>query len=166
MLKKVNIYIKYLALKPHPEGGYFSEVYRSNEKIKKNSLPKRYSGSRSFATSIYFLLAGNQVSKFHRLKSDEQWHFYDGAAVKIIILNEFGELNTTVLGKNVSKGEVLQTVIKRNNWFAAELKSKKSFCLVGCVVAPGFDFKDFQLASPDELVKKYPQHKKVILRFT
>jgi uncharacterized protein len=166
MNKKFQYYKAKLNLQPHPEGGYFREVYRSDEILKKESLPNRFDGDRNFLTAIYFLLEGEQTSKFHLLKSDEQWHFYDGCPVKIYILNENGELSVTTLGDNISNGEVFQTVIKRNNWFAAELIDKNSFCLVGCVVSPGFNFNDFELANRDDLITTYPQHKGLVIRFT
>lgn len=166
MNHNASFYIKNLNLQPHPEGGYFSEVYRSEEAIDKKSLPSRYDGNRSFSTSIYFLLEGEQISKFHRLKSDEQWHFYDGCAVNIYIINEQGELSMVRLGKEISNNEVFQTVIKGNHWFAAELIDKSSFCLVGCVVSPGFEFSDFEIAIGEELMKKFPQHKELIKKFT
>jgi hypothetical protein len=166
MNEKAEFYKNQHKLQPHPEGGYFSEVYRSDEIIKKELLPSRFDGDRCFSTSIYFLLEGKQTSKFHRLKSDEQWHFYDGCAVKIYTLNDNGELSVIHLGKDISKGAVFQMVIKRNHWFAAELTDKNSFALVGCVVSPGFDFNDFKLAKSEELIAKYPQYKDLILMFT
>jgi uncharacterized protein len=166
MSKKAQFYKIQLNLQPHPEGGYFKEVYRSNEILKKEFLPLRYDRDRNLATSIYFMLEGEQTSKFHRLKSDEQWHFYDGCPVNIYILNEQGELSPITLGKNIANDEVFQTVIKQNHWFAAELADKNSFCLVGCIVSPGFDFTDFELAKRDELINMYPQHKDLIIRFT
>lgn len=159
-------YIKQLNLQHHPEGGYFSEVYRSEETLEIKSLPPRYDGDRSFSTSIYFLLEGEQTSKFHRIKSDEQWHFYNGSSVKIFILSEQGELNITTLGRNNLNGEEFQTTIKRGNWFAAELIDKNSFALVGCVVSPGFEFSDFELGKREELVTKFPEHNDIIRRLT
>lgn len=166
MSNKSSFYIKALNLKPHPEGGYFREVYRSDENIPKSFLPKRYSGKRNFSTSIYFLLEGEQTSKFHRLKSDEQWHFYDGSPVRIYIIEAVGNLKSITLGNDLSKDEVFQIVIPRNNWFAAELVDKNSFCLVGCVVSPGFDFSDFEMAEREELISQFPHHKMLIERFT
>lgn len=110
MNEKAQSYKIQLNLQPHPEGGYFREIYRSDEIFKKESLPKRFDSDRSFSTSIYFLLEGQETSKFHRLKSDEQWHFYDGCPVTIYNLNENGELSVTTLGKKVSNGEIFQTV--------------------------------------------------------
>jgi len=79
-------------LKPHPEGGYYKEIYRAGELILPEHLPKRYKSSRSFSTSIYFLLEGNQVSTFHRLKSDEFWHVYDGSTLNIYTIDKDGIL--------------------------------------------------------------------------
>lgn len=166
MHSKAKFYIKYLDLQPHPEGGFYKEIFRSDEIINKKFLPKRYDGSRCFSTSIFFLLSAKQKSYFHRLKSDEQWHFYDGCSVKIHLISENGILTNLTLGRNLKRGEAFQTIVKRNSWFAAELKKKDSFALVGCVVAPGFEFKDFELANRDELISKYPEHKQLIKSFT
>lgn len=166
MNKKAKEYVDKLQLKVHPEGGYFSEVYRSEELIKVNHLPERYNSSRSFSTSIYFMLEENQFSSFHRLKSDELWHFYDGTALTIIVINEKGLLDTIRLGNDLNKSETFQTVIKKNSWFAAELIDKNSFALIGCTVSPGFDFDDFELGNRNDLVKEFPQYEEVIVKFT
>lgn len=166
MHEKSLMYIELLNLQPHPEGGFYREVYRSDEIISRNFLPIRFDNDHNISTSIYFLLDGNQISKFHRLKSDEIWHFYDGCSVIIYIIDENGNLSSVTLGANLQIGECFQTVIKRNHWFAAELLNKNSFCLVGCVVAPGFDFKDFELARREVLIKNFPQHTKLIEKFT
>ncbi len=164
MNQKVKQYIEKLQLKPHPEGGYYKEIYRAGEIILPENLPMRYKSSRNFSTSIYFLLEGNQVSNFHRLRSDEQWHFYDGSSIVVYVIDEGGNLNKILLGRNIEKGESLQTVIKHNSWFAAELSEKKSFALIGCTIAPGFDFNDFELGKRDELIKTFPQFRELIYR--
>ena len=105
-----------------------------------------------------FYYRGKQISKFHRLKSDEQWHFYDGCPVRIYILNEHEEIKIVTLGKDKLNRQTFQKVIKRNSWFAAKLTDKNSFCLVGCTVAPGFNFNDFELAKSEGLISKFPQH--------
>ena len=110
------------------------------------------------------MLEGNQVSNFHKLKSDEQWHFYDGSSIVIYVIGEGGNLNKILLGRNIDKGESLQTVIKHNSWFAAELSDKTSFALIGCTVAPGFDFNDFELGKRDELIKTFPQFEELIYK--
>jgi len=159
-------YIKLLELQPHPEGGYFKEVYRSGEMILPEGLPERFRKQRSISTSIYFLLEGDQVSNFHRLHSDEIWHFYKGCGVNIFVIDNSGKLSEVRLGKNIGNRENLQVVIKNNHWFAAELIDKSSFCLLGCTVSPGFDFDDFELAERKQMIKKYPQHQKLIERFS
>jgi uncharacterized protein len=166
MNEKAKHYIKKLQLKPHPEGGYYKEIYRAGEIILAENLPKRYKSSRNFSASIYFLLEEKQVSNFHKLKSDEQWHFYDGSSVVVYVIEEDGDLNKIRLGRNIENGETLQTVIKHDTWFAAELSDKTSFALIGCTVAPGFDFDDFELGKTDELVIEFPKHKNLIHRLT
>ncbi len=166
MSPQAQKYIEKLQLKPHPEGGYYKEIYRAGEIILPENLPKRYKLSRNFSTSIYFLLEGNQVSKFHRLKSDEQWHFYDGSKIVIYVIDEGGKLNKILLGRNIEKGESLQTVIKHNSWFAAELSDKISFAIIGCTVAPGFDFNDFELGKRDDLINTFPQLRELIYKLT
>jgi predicted cupin superfamily sugar epimerase len=163
---KSQFYIEALKLKPHPEGGFFREIYKSEEMIDSQCLPDRYNGSRSFSTSIYFLLKGDQISYFHRLKSDEMWHFYDGCAVKIYIIDEKGSLSTILLGKNLAEGEILQAVVKRNCWFCAEITDKLSFSLTGCTVSPGFEFDDFEIGNRDELTARFPRHHNLIKKFT
>ena len=158
-------YIEKLQLSAHPEGGFFKEVYRAEEQIN-DKLPSRYAGSRAFSTSIYFLLEGNQISSLHRLNSDEIWHFYDGSSIKIYIIDEDGKSFSVNLGNNLEEGETFQTVIKKNSWFGAEVVDKNSFSLVGCTVAPGFDFDDFELGSRDELLESYPQYEDIIKKLT
>jgi hypothetical protein len=157
-------YIKQLQLKKHPEGGYFKEVYRSGEIILPEHLPKRYKKSRNFSTSIYFLLEGKQFSSFHLLQSDELWHFYDGSAVLLYIINQKGKLSVKKLGRD--DGCEFQLTIEKQNWFAAEVEDKKSFALFGCTVSPGFEFDDFELGKRQEIIKKFPHHKTLISRLT
>jgi len=166
MNKKAKEYIKKLQLKPHPEGGYYKELYRAGELILPDHLPTRFKSSRTFSTSIYFLLEGKQISTFHRLKADELWHFYDGSTLIIYIIDESGELRKLKLGSNVEDGEMFQVQIKNNNWFGAELLDKSSYALIGCTVSPGFEFEDFELGDKIELSKKYPEHKNIILKLT
>ena len=166
MSSQAKKYIEKLQLKPHPEGGYYKEIYRAGEMILSEHLPKRYKSSRNFATSIYFLLEENQVSNFHRLKSDEQWHFYDGSSIVIYVIEEGGNLNKILLGRNIENGESLQAVIKHNSWFAAELSDNTSFALIGCTVTPGFDFSDFELGKRNDLIEAFPQYRELIDKLT
>jgi predicted cupin superfamily sugar epimerase len=112
------------------------------------------------------LLDGAQVSDFHKLKSDELWHFYDGSSTKIYLINEYGKLSEIIIGKKIEDGEVFQTVIKKNQWFAAEVINKKSFTLIGCTVSPGFDFEDFEPGNRKVLMEQFEHHKELIKRFT
>lgn len=166
MMTKAQQWISNLKLVAHPEGGYFSEVYRSEETISENCLNKRYLVSHSISTSIYFLLDGSDFSAFHRIKSDEIWHFYDGLPTKIYLIFPDGNFEIKKLGLDFEQNELPQVVIPKNVWFAAKPLAENSFSLVGCTVAPGFDFADFELAKRDELLQKYPQHKSLITQLT
>jgi len=157
-----DYWIEKLNLIKHPEGGYFKEIYRSNEIIDQNHLPERFRGTRCLSTSIYFLLKGDKFSAFHRIKSDEIWHFHAGTALMIYIIDENGELSVLKLGSNYEKEEQFQITIPKESWFAAKVINKNSFSLVGCTVAPGFDFTDFELGKKDELLQKYSQHKELL----
>jgi predicted cupin superfamily sugar epimerase len=163
MHPKARYYIDKLDLKKHPEGGYYREIYRAGEMYFTETIPARKLNKKNISTSIYFLLSGKDKSLFHRLKSDEIWHFYDGCDVLLWLIDEKGNLNQIRVGK---ESEVFQFVISHNTWFAAELTDKNSFALVGCTVSPGFDFKDFELAKRNDLLNKYPSHKKIIIKFT
>ena len=162
-----DYWINKLGLEKHPEGGYFKEVYRSRELIPQNALPDRYGGPRSFGTSIYFLLRGQEVSKLHRIKSDELWHYYTGSSltVHVLDLDPQGVYTTERLGGEPEKGEVFQTKIDAGCWFGASVDDSESFSLVGCTVSPGFDFDDFELGDREELLRLYPVHTSVIERF-
>lgn len=165
-MKNAEFYINSLNLQKHPEGGFFCEVYRSKEQIPSQCLPERFSGDRCFSTSIYFLIPGNEFSSFHRIKSDEIWHFYKGAPIRIHVIDPDGNYSEAIVGDNPLKGESFQVVVSAGCWFAAESTDPEAFSLAGCTVAPGFDFVDFELAKKDELVKKFPSHRNLIERFT
>jgi len=165
-MKSDEYWIEKLNLLKHPEGGYFREIYRSHELIDAASLPLRYGGKRAFSTSIYFLLKSGEFSAFHRLKSDEIWHFYYGSPLILYMINNNGKLLKQLLGNNPDKNEHLQIVIEKGNWFAASVMKPASYSLMACSVSPGFDFLDFELAKKDELLKEYPQYYEVIVNYT
>lgn len=154
--------IRLYNLKAHPEGGWYSENYRSEESIAAAALPQRFGGDRSFSTAIYFLLEHGNFSAFHRIKSDECWHFYAGDPLQVFIIGHDGELQIIHLGSNIEQGEVFQYVVPANCWFASRPAPHSSFCFVGCTVAPGFDFRDFELANAQELSNVYPRHQNII----
>lgn len=151
-------------LLPHPEGGYYKETYRSGEHISVAALPQRFAGDRAFSTAIYFLLDKGNFSAFHRIKSDECWHFYAGQTLLVHIIHFDGALETVHLGNRVEAGEVFQYVVPANCWFASEPAPGTDYAFTGCTVAPGFDFTDFELAVAEELIELFPQHSGVIER--
>jgi hypothetical protein len=159
-------WIKKLQMLPHPEGGYYAETYRSSETIKADSLPKRYNGDRTFSTAIYFLVEGGQFSALHRIASDELWHFYTGSSLLVYVIDPQGHLQMIRLGNNPEAGEVFQAVVKAGCWFGSKVEDPTGYALVGCTVAPGFDFADFELATRTELVNLYPQHGHIIESLT
>lgn len=149
---------------PHPEGGFYARTYSSSGFVPVHSLPEGFSGSRPFSTAIYFLLEKGNFSAFHRIKSDECWHFYTGQCLLIHMIDPRGVLTTTKLGTTINEGETFQFVVPAGSWFASEPAPSAAFSFVGCTVAPGFDFEDFELAYSNELVKLYPQHQSLIKR--
>jgi predicted cupin superfamily sugar epimerase len=163
--KEAENLIDKLALNPHPEGGWYKEIYRSKDLIKTNHLPERFSEDHVVSTSIYYLLQNYDFSAFHRIKSDEIWHFYLGSPVKLYILKD-GIQELVMLGDNVESGHVFQAVVPYGCWFAAEVSVPESFALVGCTVSPGFDFRDFELASLADLQADYGQYATLIRRMT
>ncbi len=142
--------IEQLRLAPHPEGGFFRETFRDSDQITNSSLPSRFiKGDRSFSTAIYYLLRSGDVSRLHRLKSSEVWHFYLGAPLTIVEWSEDNTLRETVLGSDLIAGQTVQHVVSHGVWFGARIvDSSDSFSLVGCTVAPGFDFQDFEFLTP------------------
>jgi hypothetical protein len=129
-------------------------------------LPPQFAGPRAISTAIYFLLEGENFSAFHRLRSDELWHFYIGEPLVVHVIDANGAYSEISLGNNPEAGEVLQAVVKAGCWFASRVRDEKSFALVGCTVSPGFDFDDFDMAKPEAMAQRYPQHQDVIERFT
>jgi len=163
---KPEYWIQKLGLVPHPEGGFYREVYRAGESVAEEGLPRRFGGPRPFSTSIYFLLRSGDVSRFHRLKADEIWHFYEGGALLIHILGRGGEGRVIRLGRNPEAGEAFQAVVPAGVWFGAEVGSSDGFSLVGCTLAPGFEFADFELARRADLLAECPGHPEIISRLT
>jgi len=147
-------YVSGLGMQAHVEGGYCRELFQS----------RQTAGQRPLASSIYYLLKAGQVSKLHRLKSDELWLYHCGTPLLIHQIDEAGTLSTARLGLAVDQGELPQILVAGNRIFGAELSDNKGFCLVSCVVSPGFDYRDFELFSGSELSRLYPQHTELIRR--
>jgi predicted cupin superfamily sugar epimerase len=159
-----DYFIKHLQLQPHPEGGFFKEMYRSKGIISSQCLPSEFNGDRHYSTAIYFLLQQDDFSAFHRIKSDECWHFYEGGTLLIHIIEQVGNYSCIRLGRKIDEGEVFQFAVPAHCWFASEPAPETEFALVGCTVAPGFDFADFEMADADTLMKEHPQHHSIIKR--
>ena len=148
-----ELLIKHLGLEPHPERGFFRETYRASASVESNA----HGGARSASTAIYFLVTASEPSTYlHRLKSDEVFHLYDGGPLEILRLFPDGTWDVARLGNNFAAGERPQIVVPAGTWFGTELAAGASHCLVGCTVAPGFEFKDFELAEGPELADRYP----------
>ena len=162
MTKDAKYWIEKLSLEPHPEGGYYRQTYRADLVLTKDALPPEFNGPRAASTAIYFLLEGENFSAFHRLRSDEVWHFYIGSTLVLHVIDQYGRHSEILLGSDPEADEALQAVVKAGCWFASRVRDGKGFALVGCTVAPGFEFEDFEMAKREELVRDHPQHRKVI----
>ena len=158
-------WIEQLKLTKHIEGGYFSEVYKSELIIDTAQLPPQFTVSRHCCTHIYFLLEKDQFSAFHRIKSDELWHFYAGDPLVVYEIDETGRLTEHLLGQDPGKHHLF-TCIKAGSWFGARLQENGSYALAGCTVSPGFDYDDFEMGEKSFLLKKYPQHAALINSLT
>ena len=171
-----DYWIDLLQLARHPEGGYYREVYRADETVGANALPARYGSARTLGTSIYFLLRAGEPSRFHRLQSDELWHYYAGDPTVIHLIDERGEHRQKTLGPDYANGQAFVHVIPRHSWFAAAVDTaavdtatangSKGFVLLGCTVAPGFEYQDFELAPREDLLTQFPQYASLIHQLT
>jgi len=157
----VEAIVQQLNMQPHPEGGFYKETYRSALAVAGQQVVNTFGEERKASTAIYFLLTGDLFSAFHKIKSDEVWHFYTGDAVDIYVLNNHG-LKIIKLGSDLAQGQVFQAVVKANDWFASKCTNCHGFSLVGCTVAPGFDFTDFELAKARDLTRDFPKYEAVI----
>lgn len=159
-------WVQKLQLTTHVEGGSFKEVYRSSLILYHPQLQPEFSGDRNVSTSIYFLLEHEQFSAFHRIASDELWHFYFGDPLIIYEIEQNGNLKEHLLGNNPENNESFQCVIKAGNWFASRPAQGSEYSLAGCTVSPGFDFDDFQLAERKQLSETFPRHAPLIHSLT
>ncbi|KAL5783631.1 hypothetical protein ACOSP7_008660 [Xanthoceras sorbifolium] len=172
-----------LNLKPHPEGGFYSETFRDTSVIlSKSQLPSQYKVDRPVSTCIYFLLPSGSVSHLHRIPCAETWHFYAGEPITIFELDDKdGQIKLTCLGNDLdSSNQQPQYTVPPNVWFGAfptkdfhispdgtvskvEARDAEShYSLVGCTCAPAFQFEDFELAKRVELVSSFPNHESLI----
>src|SRR3954469_22244215 len=153
MSTRARALIDALAMSPHPERGFYAESYRAPATVAAST----HGGQRSASTAIYFLVtAGEPVTSLHRLKSDEVFHLYEGGPLEILRLYRDGGWDVARLGLDLGAGERPQIVVPAGTWFGTELAAGSPHCLVGCTVAPGFEFADFELADGPELEAQYP----------
>jgi predicted cupin superfamily sugar epimerase len=153
-----------LGLQPHPrEGGWYVRTWESPELVAVN---KRYDGPRRTSTAIYYLLEPHTFSEMHALESDEIFHHYLGGPVEMLQLFADGSSAVTVIGKDIAVGEKLQYVVPRGVWQGSRLLEGEGWALLGCTVSPGFEFVDYRDASAAELIAKWPQEAKRIVRLT
>ena len=159
--------IRHLQLQPHPkEGGFFRETYRAGETFSALALPSRYPGARSASTAIYYLLTPNTYSALHRLQSDEIFHFYLGDPIRMLQLFPDGSIRQIVLGPNVLTGQELQVVVPRGVWQGSVLEPGGAFSLLGCTVAPGFEYVDYETGDRQTLLTQFPACAELIRRLT
>ena len=160
-MKDKEYWIQKLELVPHPEGGFYRETYRSDIMEKFGDLM----AVRNASTGIYFLLTEGNFSAFHKIKSDEMWHYYAGGTVVVYVIHASGELEVIRLGLDLDNGEVPQAVVPAGAWFGSRVEAG-DYALVGCTVSPGFDFADFKLATRQGLTSAYPEHELIISELT
>lgn len=164
--KDAGYWVEKLQLEPHPEGGYFRQTYKAKLLLPMPALPPGFAGARSASTAIYFLLEGANFSAFHRLRSDEVWHFYAGGSLVVHVIDESGAYSEILLGPDAEAGEVFQAVVKAGCWLGSQLLDARTFALVGCTVAPGFEFADFEMGQREQLLRRFPQHHEMIHNLT
>ncbi len=160
MIPRTVALIKQLELLPHPEGGYYKEVYRSGELLHSPD----FEDSRSLLTSIYFLITAGNFSAFHRIRSDELWYYHEGATCIIHVLHRQGGYSKISLGKDIDSGEKFQGMVNGGDWFASETAG--DYSLMGCSVAPGFDFRDLEMADRNKLILAFPEQEALISRLS
>jgi hypothetical protein len=153
--------VQLLALSPHPEGGFYRETWRSPLSL--SGLP--HTTPRAASTAIYFLLPAGVFSALHRVASDEVWHHYDGDPLDLHEIDDAGRHTVTALGRDLRRGERPQHVVPAGRWQAAVPRGER-YALCGCTVAPGFDFRDFEMPGREELGKVFPQHAELVARLT
>ncbi|WP_144606709.1 cupin domain-containing protein [Algoriphagus algorifonticola] len=157
--ERVEFLVKSLQMQAHPEGGFYREIYRSPETIETDN------GKRNLSTAIYFLLTSENISRFHRIQSDELWFWHEGSPLSVHTLSEEGH-QIMSLGPANEESCQPQRLVQAKTIFGSSVDSPDSYALVSCVVSPGFDFEDFELFSTGSLLALYPEEKYIIHRLT
>lgn len=165
MNQAVQRIIERFALAPHPEGGYFREIYRSPLTLRHPRIDGG-NAERCGGTFIYFLLAEGQFSAFHRvLWTDEIWHVYAGGPLELHTIDADDRYSRTLLTIDLERGEPT-AVVPAGVWQAARLPPGCAWAFGGCTVAPGFEFADFEMPSAAELLERHARHERIIRELT
>ena len=165
-------------LVPHPEGGHYRETHRDEQRVSRVLGTGASEGegagadaSLAASTCIYYMLCDGAFSAWHRIRSDEVWHFYAGDPIDVHVIDRDGRLRTHQLGNALTDdGAAFQVIVPAGCWFAAQCAqlpdqaNAAGFALAGCTVAPGFEFRDFELADVDALAAQYPDHAPLLRR--
>ena len=158
--------IRHYAMQPHPEGGYFVEIYRSAGLIPAEALPPTFSGTLPYASSIFYLLEEGDMSCLHRIRQDELWHFHLGDPMRLVMISPDGVFSQVLLGQDILNGQHLQYTVPAGYWFGATPAPDSTFCLLGCTVAPAFSFADFDMGYTEPLLALFPHLGKIVTQFT
>jgi predicted cupin superfamily sugar epimerase len=164
-----KILIDLLGLEPlEAEGGWFRQSYRSEDVLSPNALPDRYTADKPAGTAIYYLLSDEpgSISIFHRLPTDEVYHFYLGDPVELTLLFPGGEGRTVVLGQDLLSGQHVQFTAPAGVWQGSRLRPGGAFALLGTTMAPGFTDDDFEPARRGNLLAEFPRHAEIIRDLT
>jgi len=154
--------IRMLKLTPHPEGGHYREIGRSEEIFPRSGLPARYDGDRSLYTSIYYLLQQREISRLHRLRSDELWCLLAGGPLVLHCLTPEDGHTRVRLGPALEEGEHFEAIVPHGRWFGAVVEEPGEFALMSCTVVPGFEFRDFELGERQHLLAAFPAYHEII----
>ena len=166
MDEEVKHIVERFGMNPHPEGGFFREVYRSAIDVEHPAIPKGHGKSRSGGTLIYFLLAEDQFSAFHRVKwTDELWHLYAGGPLELHVIDSDDGYVRRVLTTDLERGEPT-ALVEAGHWQAARLAPNVGWAFGGCTVSPGFEFDEFEMPPAEELIARHSQHAGVIRALT
>ena len=157
-----DYFVKKLRMEPHPEGGYYKEIYQNPITIDNTSLPPGFEGNRKLSSTIYFLLKAGQVSQLHRLSSDEVWFFHYGSSLEMHLIDERGTHAVKKLGLNPEKGESPQLLVPANMIFGARPVEQSGFTLVSTMVSPAFEFRDFELYKAEDVCVMFPHLRETV----
>jgi predicted cupin superfamily sugar epimerase len=158
--ERIAFLVEKLKLTPHPEGGFYSETYRSEKELETKA------GKRNLSTAIYFLLTSESVSKLHRIKSDELWFFHEGSNLTVHTLSDLGHKQLSLGHISGDGNAVPQHLVYADTIFGSSVDEPSSYALVSCVVAPGFDFADFELFDEKDLLDQFPDSPEIIKKLT